>query len=164
MNAQLEELLSILQQETELHEKLLQLLQEEAEGFGNLSASKMLKLQSLKLQQTRLIAKLETRRIAVVDGMSGDFEETSDSLTLSSIIRQVSQEWAPPLQACFDRLKELIAKIRNSAQNNGEESASRLKSVETSLHFISKLQGNQQLYSGTGQLHPAGSKISRASV
>ena len=28
MNAQLEELLSILQQETELHEKLLQLLQE----------------------------------------------------------------------------------------------------------------------------------------
>ena len=49
MNAQLEELLSILQQETELHEKLLQLLQEEAEGFGNLSASKMLKLQSLKL-------------------------------------------------------------------------------------------------------------------
>ena len=85
MNAQLEELLSILQQETELHEKLLQLLQEEAEGFGNLSASKMLKLQSLKLQQTRLIAKLETRRIAVVDGMSGDFEETSDSLTLSSI-------------------------------------------------------------------------------
>jgi len=164
MNAQLEELLSILQQETELHEKLLQLLQEEAEGFGNLSASKMLKLQSLKLQQTRLIAKLETRRIAVVDGMSGDFEETSDSLTLSSIIRQVSQEWAIPLQACFDCLKELIAEIRNSAQNNGEESASRLKSVETSLHFISKLQGNQQLYSGTGQLHPAGSKISRASV
>ena len=164
MNAQLEELLSILQQETELHEKLLQLLQEEAEGFGNLSASKMLKLQSLKLQQTRLIAKLETRRIAVVDGMSGDFEETSDSLTLSSIIRQVSQEWATPLQAYFDRLKELIAEIRNSAQNNGEESASRLKSVETSLHFISKLQGNQQLYSGTGQLHPAGSKISRASV
>ena len=164
MNAQLEELLSILQQETELHEKLLQLLQEEAEGFGNLSASKMLKLQSLKLQQTRLIAKLETRRIAVVDGISGDFEESSDSLTLSSIIRQVSQEWATPLQACFDRLKELIAEIRNSAQNNGEESASRLKSVETSLHFISKLQGNQQLYSGTGQLHPAGSKISRASV
>ena len=164
MNAQLEELLSILQQETELHEKLLQLLQEEAEGFGNLSASKMLKLQSLKLQQTRLIAKLETRRIAVVDGMSGDFEDTSDSLTLSSIIRQVSQEWATPLQECFDRLKELIAEIRNSAQNNGEESASRLKSVETSLHFISKLQGNQQLYSGTGQLHPAGSKISRASV
>ena len=164
MNAQLEELLSILQQETELHEKLLQLLQEEAEGFGNLSASKMLKLQSLKLQQTRLIAKLETRRIAVVDGMSGDFEETSDSITLSSIIRQVSQEWATPLQVCFDRLKELIAEIRNSAQNNGEESASRLKSVETSLHFISKLQGNQQLYSGTGQLHPAGSKIPRASV
>ena len=164
MNAQLEELLSILQQETELHEKLLQLLQEEAEGFGNLSASKMLKLQSLKLQQTRLIAKLETRRIAVVDGMSGDFEETSDSLTLSSIIRQVSQEWATPLQACFDRLKKLIAEIRNSAQNNGEESASRLKSVETSLHFISKLQGTQQLYSGNGQLHPAGSKISRASV
>ena len=96
--------------------------------------------------------------------LSGDFEETSDSLTLSSIIRQVSQEWATPLQACFDRLKELIAEIRNSAQNNGEESASRLKSVETSLHFISKLQGNQQLYSGTGQLHPAGSKISRASV
>ena len=112
MNAQLEELLSILQQETELHEKLLQLLQEEAEGFGNLSASKMLKLQSLKLQQTRLIAKLETRRIAVVDGMSGDFEETSDSLTLSSIIRQVSQEWATPLQAYFDRLKELIAEKR----------------------------------------------------
>ena len=164
MNAQLEELLSILQQETELHEKLLQLLQEEAEGFGNLSASKMLKLQSLKLQQTRLIAKLETRRIAVVDGMYGDFEESSDSLTLSSIIRQVSHEWATPLQAYFDRLKELIAEIRNSAQNNGEESASRLKSVETSLHFISKLQGNQQLYSGTGQLHPAGSKISRASV
>ena len=56
MNAQLEELLSILQQETELHEKLLQLLQEEAEGFGNLSASKILKLKSLKLQQTRPVS------------------------------------------------------------------------------------------------------------
>ncbi|MDP6330863.1 MAG: hypothetical protein QGF55_08400, partial [SAR324 cluster bacterium] len=87
MNAQLEELLSILQQEVEHHEKLLQLLQEEAEGFGILSASEMLRLQSRKLQQTRLIAKLETRRIAVVEEMSGDFEEASESLSLSSIIR-----------------------------------------------------------------------------
>ena len=164
MNAQLEELLSILQQEVEHHEKLLQLLQEEVEGFGILSASEMLRLQSRKLQQTRLIAKLETRRIAVVEVMFGDFDKPSESLSLSTIIRQVSQEWATPLQACFDRLKELIAEIRNAAEINGEQSASRLKSIHTSLHFFSKLQGTQQLYSGSGQLHSAGSKISRASV
>ena len=164
MNAQLEELLSILQQEVEHHEKLLQLLQEEAEGFGILSASEMLRLQSRKLQQTRLIAKLETRRIAVVEEMSGDFEEASESLSLSSIIRQVPHEWAIPLQACFDRLKELIAEIRDAAEINGEQSASRLKSIQTSLHFFSKLQGSQQLYSGNGQLHSADSKITRASV
>ena len=164
MNAQLEELLSILQQEVEHHEKLLQLLQDEAEGFGILSASMMLRLQSRKLQQTRLIAKLETRRIAVVEEMSGSFEEESDSLSLSMIIRQVPQEWASPLQACFDRLKDLIAEIRDAAEKNGEQSASRLKSIQATLHFFSKMQGTQQLYSENGQLHLADSKISRASV
>ncbi|SVE39593.1 uncharacterized protein METZ01_LOCUS492447, partial [marine metagenome] len=79
-------------------------------------------------------------------------------------IRQVPQEWAAPLQASFDRLKELIAEIRDAAEINGEQSASRLKSIQTSLHFFSKLQGTQQLYSGNGQLHSADSKITRASV
>ena len=164
MNARLEKLLSILQQETELHERLLDLLREEAEGFGTLCASTMLKLQSQKLQQTRLIGKLESRRILLVEEMSADFEDEADSLSLSSIIRQVSAEWATPLQACFDRLKELIAEIRNAAQLNGEQSESRLKSVQTSLQFINKLQGVQQLYTGKGQLHAASSKISRASI
>ena len=164
MNAQLEELLSILQQETDFHERLLEFLREEEEGFGTLSASAMLKLQSQKLQQTRIISKLESRRIMLVEEMSTDFNEEAEFLSLSSIIRQVSAEWATPLQACFDRLKELIAEIRNAAQINGVQSESRLKSVQISLQFINKLQGVQQLYTDNGQLHTATSKISRSSI
>jgi flagellar biosynthesis/type III secretory pathway chaperone len=164
MKTQLEELLIILKQEVDHHEMLMDLLQEESDGFGILSASMMLRIQSRKLQQTRLIAKLETRRIAVVEELSGPFEEESDSLSLSVIIRKAPQEWASPLQMCFDQLKKLINEIRNAAEKNGEQSASRLKSIQTTLHFFSKMQGAQQLYSENGQLHSADSKISRASV
>ena len=164
MNARLEELLALLRQETGFHERLLDLLQEEAEGFGKLSGSEMLKLQTQKLQQTRLIAKLENRRILLIEEMEGDFDEDAANLTLRSIIRQVPVEWSTPLQACFDRLKELINEIRIAAETNGEQSESRLKSVESSLQFISQMQGAQQLYSESGQLQTSASKISRASI
>lgn len=164
MNDQLDELLTILHRETELHEMLLELLREEAEGFGTLSGSAMLTLQSKKLQHTRMIAKLEGQRIQLVEKMAEGFDTEAKSLTLSEIIRHAPTEWAAPLQTCFDRLKELIAQIRDQAESNSEQSASRLKSVEASLQFIAKLQGAQQLYSGNGRLHTSASKISRAAI
>ncbi len=164
MNDQLDELLAILHRETELHEMLLDLLRDEAEGFGTLSGSAMLTLQSRKLQHTRMISKLERRRIQLVEEMADDFTAAEESLTLSEIIFQAPTEWAAPLQSCFDRLKEMIAQIREQAASNSEQSASRLKSVEASLQFISKQQGAQQLYSGNGRLHTSASKISRAAI
>ena len=158
------ELLNILQQQTELHENLLHLLQKESEGFGRLRGSELLKLQGEKSRWVRAIAQLEKERILLVEQYAKTWDTDSKSLTLRVIIGRSDNEYSMPLKKCFDRLKILIANIREIAEENSMQSSGRLKSVESSLQFISQLQNGPPTYSEVGKIQKRTGIMSRAEV
>ena len=158
------ELLNILKQQTELHENLLHLLQKESEGFGSLRGSELLKLQGEKSRCVRATAQLEKERILLVEQYAKSWDTNSKNLTLRVIIGRADNEYSIPLQKCFVRLKLLIANIREMAEENSIQSSGRLKSVESSLQFISQLQNGPPTYSEVGKIQKRTGIVPRAEV
>ena len=157
----MKELLKILQQEVKLHEQLISLLQKESEGFGRLRSSELLKLQGEKSRCVRATAKLERERIQFVEKLADSWNTESKELTLSVIIDRTEDEYSEPLQQCFERLKSLIAKISKIADENALQASGRLKSVESSIRFMSQLQNGPPTYSDAGKLQNGTSAMSR---
>ena len=58
----------------------------------------------------------------------------------------------------------MIAKIREIAEENSMQSSGRLKSVESSLQFISQLQNGPPTYSEAGKIQKSAGTMSRAEV
>ena len=158
------ELLNNLQQQAELHDSLLSLLQKESEGFGSLRGSELLKLQGEKSRCVRAAAQLEKQRILIVEQYAKSWNIDFMGLTLSVIIGRADEEYSIPLQKCFDRLKLMIAKIREIAEENSLQSSGRLKSVESSLQFISQLQNGPPTYSEAGKIQKRTGTMPRAEV
>jgi len=158
------ELLNILRQEVELHEQLILLLQKESEGFGRLRGSELLKLHGEKSRCVRATARLEKERIQLVEQLADSWSTESKDLTLSVIIGRTTDEYSVPLQQCFDQLKNLIGKIHRIADENSNHATGRLKSVESSIQFMSQLQNGPPTYSVAGKIQKGNSTISRTEV
>jgi len=158
------ELLNILLQEVELHEQLILLLQNESKGFGRLRGSELLKLQGEKSRCVRATARLESERIQLVEQFADSWNTESKELTLSAIIGRTEEEYSEPLQQCFDRLKRLLAEIRKIADENALQASGRLKSVESSIQFMSQHQNGPPTYSDAGKIQKGTSTMPRTEV
>jgi hypothetical protein len=76
----------------------------------------------------------------------------------------VTEEYSVPLQQCFDKLKSLINQIHKIADDTSLQASGRLKSVESSIRFMSQLQNGPPTYSDAGKIQTATSTISRTEV
>ncbi len=157
----MQELLNIMRQEVELHEQLILQLQKESEGFGRLRGSELLKLQGEKSRCVRATTRLERERIQFVEKLADSWNTKSKELTLSVIIDRTEDEYSEPLQQCFERLKSLVAEIRKIADENALQASGRLKSIESSIQFMSQLQNGPPTYSDAGKLQNGTSTLSR---
>ena len=155
------ELLNILCQEVGLHEQLISLLQKESEGFGRVRASELLKLQGDKSRCVRASARLERERIQHVKQVAESWNTELKDLTLSVIINRTTDEYSAPLRQCFDQLKSLIGEIHRIADENSIQASGRLKSVESSIQFMSQLQNGPPTYSDVGKIQKGTSTFSR---
>ena len=154
-------LLNILQKEVKLHKHLISLLQKEAEGFGSLRGSDLLKLQGEKSRCVRASARLEKERIELVEKIAHSWNVKSEELTLSVIISKTTDDYSEPLQNCFDQLKTLITEIGKIADKNSLQASGRLKSITSSIKFMSQIQNGPPTYSDEGKIQKGTSKISR---
>ena len=85
----------------------------------------------------------------------------AEELTLSVIISKTTEEYSKPLQRCFDQLKNLITEIGKIADKNSVQASGRLKSIKSSIQFMSQIQNGPPTYSDAGKIQKGTSKISR---
>ena len=85
----------------------------------------------------------------------------SEDLTLSVIISKTTEEYSKPLQRCFDLLKKMIKEIGVIADENSVKASGRLRSVKSSIEFMSQIQNGPPTYSDAGKIQKGTSKISR---
>ena len=157
----MKELLNNLQKEVELHEQLISQLQKESAGFGRLRGSQLLELQGEKSRCVRATVQLEKERIQFVEQLADSWNTESKELTLSVIIDRTKDEYSEPLQKCFEQLKRLVTEICKIADENALQASGRLKSVESSIRFMSHLQNGPPTYSDAGKLQNGTSTMSR---
>ena len=96
-----------------------------------------------------------------MEKLADSWNTKSKELTLSVIIERTEDEYSEPLQQCFERLKSMIAEIRKIADENALKASGRLKSVESSIQFMSQLQNGPPTYSDAGKLQNGTSAMSR---
>jgi len=157
----MKELLNILRQEVALHDQLISQLQKESEGFGSLRGSELLKLQGEKSRCVRATYRLEKERIQFVEKLADSWGTEPKELTLSVIIKRTEDEYSEPLQKCFKQLKQQVSEICKIADENALQASGRLKSVESSIRFMSHIQNGPPTYSDAGKLQNGTSTMSR---
>ncbi len=157
-------LVTILSEEVELHESLLESLHQETRGIGRLPASALLQIHSAKQQKSRKIVAIEEQRIGIVRQLATQWNMAWEDLTLREIIARAPAKEGETLQQHYDRLKTLVKEIKDVATRNGRNSQARLKSIEMSLQFINDLQRSQKTYSMTGALASTSEKLSRIAI
>jgi ATP-dependent helicase/DNAse subunit B len=96
-----------------------------------------------------------------VERLADSWNTKSKELTLSVIIDRTEDEFSKSLQQCFERLKSLVTEIRKIADENSLQASGRLKSVESSIRFMSQLQNSPPTYSDAGKLQNGTSTMSR---
>ena len=158
----MDDLLKILQKEVKLHEHLISILKRESDGFGSLRGSDLLRIQGEKSRCVRASAKLEGQRIKLVEKIALSWSMKLEDLTLSVIISKTTEEYSKPLQKCFDQLRCLIKEIGKIADRNSLQASGRLKSIKSSIEFMSQIQNGPPTYSDAGKIQKATSKISRS--
>ena len=160
----MDELLKILQKEVVLHKNLISLLKKESEGFGHLRGSELLKIQGEKSRCVRASARLERERIELVEKIAHSWDMKSKELTLSVIIANTTEDYSKPLRICFDQLKSLISEIISIADENSIKASGRLKSIESSIQFMSQIPSDLPIYSDAGRIQKGISKMPRTEV
>ena len=94
------QLLEILEGLLELHEQLFKVVSEELECIGNATGSKLIKLQSQKMQLSKKISRLEQERIDYVAQLVPLLGISDQNPSLKAIVEKSSQEEADALNAC----------------------------------------------------------------
>ena len=160
----LEQLVTLLKQEVTLHEELAQHFAEELQSIGHRSGAELLKLQTQKVQCYHKITLVENSRIEVVQQLAQAWDLKEPGVTLRQIITRASEPFSVALQECFDQLKQLVTNIQKVAEQIHRVTEARLKPVEASLRFLSKLKKRQHTYSETGVVQPPLATISRGAI
>jgi len=157
----LNSLQSVLKQEVELHQRLLEKLLLEKESYGQVSGKELLRIQAEKNQMVQGIVQAERQRIWIVEQLAKCWGVAAVDLRLKQIIARTERDRSV-LQNCYEELNSLLDKIHHQAQQNAQLAASRLKSVNLMLASVKPEQ--EKIYSGSGKLQNPSSTFKRSSI
>ncbi|MCZ6645429.1 MAG: flagellar export chaperone FlgN [SAR324 cluster bacterium] len=164
MEARLNDLKSLLEEEIETHEALRKELEQEAAQDGAMDGMTLLKTQQDKIRLVREIQALERRRMQIVDELAGIWNEAPADLTLRRIISRVEEALGQRLGESHARLVALVEDIRRLAKETSFNAQARLKAIDATLAVINETIKMHPTYSEEGRLQKVTPSFRQTSV
>ena len=152
MDAKLDALKRLLQDEVSLHQALRDELHGESEHDGKIDSASLLRLQQRKYHIARQVQDLESQRMALVKELAKAWQAPAEELTLRRISAQVGGDAGAELLAAHGTLVSLVEEIRELARVTGSNAAARLKAVDATLAVIHDAVNVHATYSEAGKL------------
>ena len=152
MNELLEDLITLLSQESSEYKKLLDLLAAEESAVLQ---GKTETVQAITKQKETLALELrvlEEARATLMGRLAALFDEPVELLTLARLAEEAPVEHAPALKALQSELSELMGRLSEANRRNGFL-------LERALALLTTLVTQPPTYEPSGRLHGIGTPI-----
>lgn len=152
MEAKLDALKRLLQDEVSLHQALKAELHQESLQDGTIDSASLLRLQQRKYHFARQIQDIESQRTALVKELAKGWHEPAEELTLRRIAANVGGASGEELLVAHGALVGLVHEIRELARVTAGNATARLKAVDATLAVIYDAVNVHTTYSEAGKL------------
>jgi flagellar biosynthesis/type III secretory pathway chaperone len=155
MDLQLTQLLSLLNQETELYKAMLAVIEKEKDAAIR---SALNALNEVIQEKERLIQKLrilEEHRIQVVRQLAEILRHGSQDLSLAMIARRIGEPYAGQLRQYSKNLTTLLDKVQAESRRNKTLFEHSLDLLRGSLGLLRALMASNTVYHRTGDIQNA---------
>lgn len=159
MNELLQDLITLLSQESSEYKKLLDFLAAEESAVLQ---GKTETVQAITKQKETLALELrvlEEARAALMGRLAALFEEPVESLTLTRLVEEAPVEYAPALKALQSELSDLMTRLSEANRRNGFLLERALAHIRGALSLLTTLVTQPPTYEPSGRLHGIGTPI-----
>ncbi|MCL5256754.1 MAG: flagellar protein FlgN [Chloroflexi bacterium] len=143
-------LLSLLQEEGNLLERMLTLAGQERTATRTRDLAKLEKAISSKKDVLDRVDAIEQQRKQLLDDWAGQNGFATGALTMSALIDLSPDEKRADLARAHERLNRLVAAVSESNEQNAAMLVRLLSNVQQSLSFVVGLQSRDFAYSASG--------------
>lgn len=139
MNLLLEELIGVLEDQSDLHQSLISVLRDEKSAIVG---SKLFELNKANKEKESLILKikkLEEKRLDLVSTQANSLDDESDDLTLEKLCKVTNEPYSSRLNHCRENIMSSISKMKELNDGNKILLTNSIKFIRGSLTLFNNL-------------------------
>lgn len=148
-------LIKNLESQVEMHEVLLETLNQELELPASCSLLELEEIQSARTTTVKRIGELESSRIALISAVETD-PSKEGNITLSDIIKSCDIDQKSKLIDLKKQLNQVISQIRVTSRKNAEKATARIACFREVHNSIHKSFHRHPVYSVNGTMNEVG--------
>lgn len=152
MKILLQQLISVLQKEIELHNQLLKLAQEKEMAIINNQISLLQEVTKKEAQVIEGIKEQEQARIEVINQLARYFEISTKDLTMSKLVALIDAEMSGEFKKLHKEIVSLIDKLRRVNERNNSLIKTSLELISYSMNLFINLSAGEAVYNPKGKL------------
>ena len=153
-----------LESQVEMHQVLLDVLDQEYQLPASCSLLELEEIQSVRDTTVKRISELESMRIQIVE----DYQQSNwigESITLSDILNDCEDELHASMTSSRNRLSNLIEDIRVTGKQNAEKALTRIACFDELQEAVQNSFNRHSVYSMEGVMaKPKGACLVKKSV
>jgi flagellar biosynthesis/type III secretory pathway chaperone len=135
----LEELIGVLEDQSDLHQSLISVLRDEKAAI---IGSKLFGLNKANKEKETLILKikkLEDKRLDLVSTLANSLDDESDNLTLEKLCKIANEPYSSRLNHCRENIMSSISKVKEINDGNKILLTNSIKFIRGSLTLFNNL-------------------------
>jgi hypothetical protein len=148
------QLIENLQAQLEIHEVLLEALQNEGQLQASCTLTDLKDIQSIRDFAVVRIGELERQRLVLIDNYQ-KVKNSQQKISLNEIIQQSEPKYQEPLQSLRESLLEVTSKIKPAGRRNAEIAVARIACFNEVQGVLDKSFNRTTTYSGKGMITKA---------
>jgi flagellar biosynthesis/type III secretory pathway chaperone len=139
LNLLLEELIGVLEDQSDLHQSLISVLRDEKAAIVG---SKLFELNKANKEKETLILKikkLEDKRSDLASSLTNSLDDESDDLTLEKLCKITNEPYSSRLNHCRENIMSAISKVKELNDGNKILLTNSIKFIRGSLTLFNNL-------------------------
>ncbi len=155
MKLLLEKLISIFNLQTDLHQSLISVLEEEKKAIIDSDHFELTRVSHEKTNLILRIQKQEDQRSIIHASLAEALEKTPQELTLKGLCRLIEEPYSSRLNFCRSNFVPLLNKVRKENDGNKILLFQSIELVRSSLNILNSLMSSNSVYYQTGKIKDA---------
>ena len=148
----IDSLIEILKQQADIYNYLLDKSKEKTDIIIEGKVDELDRITKLENTLVSDIAKMESRREALVNKIAEEIGTTSDQVTISELIKKIDKNEAEELEGLRNRISGILNELKNINELNSMLIKNSLEYAEFSLNILSTARVSDNNYGDSGKV------------